>query len=68
MRSVEKAKPPQRAAQDELLDAELEDSFPASDPPQMTQLHTHIGSPHRPERKAKEKMKRHVAKKAVQRR
>jgi hypothetical protein len=65
MRRAEKAKPPQKLAQDRSLDAELEDSFPASDPPQMTQSHTHIGSPCRPEGKARERTKRDSARKAV---
>jgi hypothetical protein len=32
---------------DSTLDSELEDSFPASDPPQSTQVHSHVGGPDR---------------------
>jgi hypothetical protein len=44
----EKAKPQVKPAktgkqsQDEILEQELEDSFPASDPPQSTQPHPHV--------------------------
>lgn len=43
----EKAKPQVKSAetekqsQDDILEQELEDSFPASDPPQSTQPHPH---------------------------
>lgn len=37
-------KKPQREEQDQL-DRELDDSFPASDPPSMTQPKTRTGSP-----------------------
>jgi len=32
-------------AQDDRLEEELEDTFPASDPPSMTQPKTHAGAP-----------------------
>jgi hypothetical protein len=32
-------------SQDDRLEEELEDSFPASDPPSMTQPKTHAGAP-----------------------
>jgi hypothetical protein len=32
---------------DSVLDDELEDSFPASDPPQSTQAHRRVGGPDR---------------------
>ncbi|MGO9006277.1 MAG: hypothetical protein ACLQIQ_04790 [Beijerinckiaceae bacterium] len=35
--------------QEEELDRQLEDTFPASDPPQMTRPDVHIGGPRRPE-------------------
>jgi hypothetical protein len=39
--------------QDELLNRELEDSFPASDPPSLTQPTTEMGGPDRKRHKAK---------------
>jgi hypothetical protein len=39
--------------QDELLNRELEDSFPASDPPSLTQPTTETGGPDRKRHKAK---------------
>lgn len=61
---TEKAKPPSQAKppheksaepkvdQDDELDQELEDSFPASDPPSMTQPKTSAGAPdHKAEKK-----------------
>ena len=39
--------------QEKLLDRELEDSFPASDPPYMTQPTTEMGGPDRKRHKAK---------------
>jgi hypothetical protein len=50
MRSSEKIKPPTEPQRDEKsaldkLDRELDDSFPASDPPQSTQPHSRIGGP-----------------------
>ena len=35
-----------KTTQDDDLDNALEDSFPASDPPSMTQPETEIGGPH----------------------
>lgn len=42
-----------RKEQEELLNHELEDSFPASDPPSLTQPTTEIGGPDRKRDKAK---------------
>jgi hypothetical protein len=39
--------------QEELLNSELEDSFPASDPPSLTQPTTEMGGPDRKRPKAK---------------
>jgi len=39
--------------QDELLNRELEGSFPASDPPSLTQPTTEMGGPDRKRHKAK---------------
>ena len=39
--------------QEELLNRELEDSFPASDPPSLTQPNIEMGSPNRKRHKAK---------------
>jgi len=39
--------------QDELLNRELEGSFPASDPPSLTQPTTEMGGPDRKHHKAK---------------
>jgi hypothetical protein len=39
--------------QDELFNRELEDSFPASDPPSLTQPTIEMGGPDRKRRKAK---------------
>jgi hypothetical protein len=39
--------------QEKLLDRELEDSFPASDPPSLTQPTTEMGGPDRKRHKAK---------------
>jgi hypothetical protein len=38
--------------QEELLNRELEDSFPASDPPSLTQPTTEMGGPDRKRRRA----------------
>jgi hypothetical protein len=43
--AADPAKKP-KSAQDDDLDTALEDSFPASDPPSMTQPETEIGGPH----------------------
>jgi hypothetical protein len=43
---------------EEALDQQLEDSFPASDPPQMTQPHEHVGGPYRSAGETKNKPKR----------
>lgn len=50
--------PQDRSPQDQMLDLELEDSFPASDPPQTTQPHVHVGGPHRPATEADRVAKR----------
>ena len=42
-----KSEPLRERNPDSTLDRELEDSFPASDPPQSTQLHNHVGGPDR---------------------
>ena len=41
------------AEKDELLEEELEDSFPASDPPSQTQPNVAAGEPIRDEKKKK---------------
>jgi hypothetical protein len=46
-----KAKQPPKEA-DERLDDELTDTFPASDPPSMTDPHKHLGKVRPPEQKA----------------
>jgi len=51
-------KPPakdQGLTQDEKLDDALDDSFPASDPPSMTDPHKHIGNVEEDEQKAARK-------------
>ena len=40
------SKKSEKSAKDAELNEALEDSFPASDPPSMTQPETEIGSPH----------------------
>lgn len=42
---AKKTKEQTHKEQEELLNCELEDSFPASDPPSLTQPTTEIGSP-----------------------
>lgn len=42
-----------RKEQGELLNSELEDSFPASDPPSLTHPTTEMGGPDRARHKAK---------------
>ncbi len=49
MRSSEKTKPREKPAENQALDRELEDTFPASDPPQMTRADDHVGGPRRSE-------------------
>ena len=39
------------------LDDALDDSFPASDPPSMTQPHTHVGAPLRNENRAAQEVR-----------
>lgn len=41
---------PEQTPADQELDRELEDSFPASDPPQQTRPGAYVGGPYRPER------------------
>lgn len=48
-----KTKKKSHKEQEKLLDRELEDSFPASDPPSLTQPTTEIGGPDRKRHKAK---------------
>jgi hypothetical protein len=48
-----KAKEETHNEQDALLNRELEDSFPASDPPSLTQPTTEMGEPDRKRHKAK---------------
>jgi hypothetical protein len=51
MRRDDKVKPQaqrnQKSSQEKVLDQELDDSFPASDPPQSTQPGGRVGDPHR---------------------
>ncbi len=49
MRGRGKTKPPEKPAENQALDCELEDTFPASDPPQMTRPDDHVGGPRRSE-------------------
>jgi len=46
--------------QEERLDSELADTFPASDPPSLTQPTTEVGGPDRKRRKAKRQEGHHV--------
>jgi hypothetical protein len=46
---------PPKQPHDAALDQELEDSFPASDPPQSTQPHVKTGGPRRAQGHAKDK-------------
>jgi hypothetical protein len=48
-----KAKEETHNEQDALLNRELEDSFPASDPPSLTQPTTEMGEPDRKRHEAK---------------
>jgi hypothetical protein len=50
---ADKKKEEAREEQEELLNSELEDSFPASDPPSMTQPTTEMGGPDRKRHKDK---------------
>jgi hypothetical protein len=54
--------------QDELLNRELEDTFPASDPPSSTQPTTEIGGPDRQRHKAKPEQARRRSESSVARR
>jgi hypothetical protein len=49
---------------DVALDQELDDSFPASDPPQSTQPHVKSGGPHRAEDHGKDKKPAHPRERA----
>jgi hypothetical protein len=49
----EKAAKTKKETHKEQLDRELEDSFPASDPPSLTQPTTEMGGPDRKRHKAK---------------
>ncbi len=49
------AKKPTKSTTDADLNEALEESFPASDPPSMTQPATEIGSPHGKHRPAQKK-------------
>jgi hypothetical protein len=47
----------EKSEQDEALNQELDDSFPASDPPQTTQPHLRVGGPHRADARPQEESK-----------
>lgn len=47
----------ERHPREETLDQELDDSFPASDPPQTTQPHLRVGGPHRAGARSQEESK-----------
>lgn len=49
----DRANPAQQPRAKDPLEQELEDSFPASDPPQSTQPHRRTGSPAREDKKKK---------------
>ena len=49
---------PKKRQQDEMLDLELEDSFPASDPPQTTQPYVKPGGPYRADKHVRDEGKR----------
>ena len=50
--------PNRRQSREEALDQQLEDTFPASDPLQITQPHEHVGGPYRLTGATKDKPKR----------